>query len=86
MPATKAYMERRNKEVDIMQKNICVYYGLKVPGSRWETPPTVIESEQVKILWDLQMLFLPSLGSLPELVHHCLLKVKRKKKTTIFGL
>ncbi|TWW57300.1 hypothetical protein D4764_07G0000190, partial [Takifugu flavidus] len=30
-------------------------YGLEVPGSRWETPPKVVENKQAKILWDFQI-------------------------------
>ena len=39
---------------DIIDRNICAEYRLKVPGSRWETPPKVIE-KQVQILGDLQV-------------------------------
>ncbi|TWW75426.1 hypothetical protein D4764_13G0000880 [Takifugu flavidus] len=43
MLAGKAYMERHNQ------------YGLEFPGSRWETPPKVLENKQAKILWDFQI-------------------------------
>ncbi|TWW69265.1 COP9 signalosome complex subunit 1 [Takifugu flavidus] len=55
MLAGKAYMERHNQVAGIVYRNICTEYGLEVPGSRWETPPKVLENEQAKILWDLQI-------------------------------
>ena len=30
-------------------------YGLEVPGSRWKTPPKVVENKRAKILWDFQI-------------------------------
>ncbi|TWW69263.1 hypothetical protein D4764_18G0000690 [Takifugu flavidus] len=55
MLAGKAYMERHNQVAGIVYRNICTEYGLEVPGTRWETPPKVVENKQAKILWDLQI-------------------------------
>ncbi|TWW76591.1 hypothetical protein D4764_13G0012530 [Takifugu flavidus] len=55
MLAGKAYMERHNQVAGIVYRNICTEYGLEVPGSRWETPPKVLENKQAKILWDFQI-------------------------------
>ncbi|TWW53461.1 uncharacterized protein LOC130519722 [Takifugu flavidus] len=55
MLAGKAYMERHNQVAGIVYRNICTEYGLEVPGTRWETPPKVVENEQAKILWDFQI-------------------------------
>ncbi|TWW69232.1 hypothetical protein D4764_18G0000380 [Takifugu flavidus] len=55
MLAGKAYMERHNQVAGIVYRNICTEYGLEVPGSRWETPPKVVENKQAKILWDFQI-------------------------------
>ncbi|TWW67382.1 hypothetical protein D4764_02G0004230 [Takifugu flavidus] len=55
MLAGKAYMERHNQVAGIVYRNICTEYGLEVPGTRWETPPKVVENEQTKILWDFQI-------------------------------
>ncbi|TWW59309.1 hypothetical protein D4764_06G0008390 [Takifugu flavidus] len=52
MLAGKAYMEWHNQVAGIVYRNICTEYGLEVPGTRWETPPKVVENEQAKILWD----------------------------------
>ncbi|TWW71259.1 hypothetical protein D4764_17G0007420 [Takifugu flavidus] len=54
MLAGKAYMERHNQVAGIVYRNICTEYGLEVPGSRWETPPKMLENKQAKILWDFQ--------------------------------
>ena len=51
----KSDMECHNHVAGIIHRNICAKYGLEVPGSRWETPPKVIENERVKILWDFQI-------------------------------
>ena len=48
-------MELLNQVAGIIHRNICTKYGLEVPGSRWETPPKVIENEPVKNLWDFQI-------------------------------
>ncbi|TWW62748.1 hypothetical protein D4764_04G0013950 [Takifugu flavidus] len=55
MLAGKAYMERHNQVAGIVYRNICTKYGWEVPGSRWETPPKVVENKQAKILWDFQI-------------------------------
>ena len=49
MQAGKADMEHHNQLTGIMHKNICIKYGLEVPGSRWGTPPKVIENKEVTI-------------------------------------
>ena len=54
MLAGKAYMERHNQVASIVHRNICTEYGLEVPGSRWKTPPKVIQNDRAKILWDFQ--------------------------------
>ncbi|TWW69252.1 hypothetical protein D4764_18G0000580 [Takifugu flavidus] len=36
-------------------RNICTKYGLEVPGSKWETPPKVLENKQAQILRDFQI-------------------------------
>ena len=51
----QTYMEHHNQAGGIIHRNICAEYRLKVPGSRWETPPKVIENEWVKILLDFQI-------------------------------
>ncbi|TWW61003.1 hypothetical protein D4764_05G0010930 [Takifugu flavidus] len=53
--AGKTYMERHNQVAGIVYRNICTEYGLEVPGSRWETPPKVLENKQAKIPWDFQI-------------------------------
>lgn len=55
MLAGKAYMERHNQVAGIVYRNICAEYGLETPGSRWETPPKVVENDRAKILWDFQI-------------------------------
>ena len=45
--AGKAYMEHRNQVAGIIHRNICVKYELNVQGSRWKTPPKVIENKLV---------------------------------------
>ncbi|TWW67366.1 hypothetical protein D4764_02G0004070 [Takifugu flavidus] len=55
MLAGKAYMERHNQVAGIVYRKFCTKYGLEVPGSRWETPPKVVENKQAKILWDFQI-------------------------------
>ncbi|XP_076610522.1 uncharacterized protein LOC143335176 [Chaetodon auriga] len=52
MLAGKAYMECHNQVASIIHRNICTEYGLEVPGSRWKTPPKVIQNNQAKIPWD----------------------------------
>ena len=54
MLAGKAYMERHNQVASIIHRHICTEYGLEVPGSRWKTPPKVIQNDRAKILWDFQ--------------------------------
>ncbi|KAJ0057310.1 hypothetical protein NL108_002264 [Boleophthalmus pectinirostris] len=55
MLAGKAYTERHNQVVGIVYGNICAEYRLETPGSRWETPPKVVENDRAKILWDFQI-------------------------------
>ena len=51
----KPDMERHKQVASMIHRNICGEYGLKAQGSRWQTPPKVIESKWVKILWDFQI-------------------------------
>lgn len=56
MHSSTAHLKRHNQEAGIEYKNICVEYGLKVPGLKWATPPNLVtENEQAKILWDSQI-------------------------------
>ncbi|TWW67367.1 hypothetical protein D4764_02G0004080 [Takifugu flavidus] len=55
MLAGKADIEWHNQVAVIVYRNICTECGLEVPGSRWETPPKVVENKQAKILWDFQV-------------------------------
>ena len=55
MLAGKAYLERHNQGGGIVYRSICTEYGLEVPGSKWTTPPKVIENNQAKILCDIQI-------------------------------
>ena len=56
MLAMKAYMEHHNQVAGIVYRNICAEYGSETPGSKWETPPKVVENDRAKILWDFQIL------------------------------
>ena len=56
MQAGTVYSERHNQVASIIYRHICAEYGLEVPGSKWATPPQVIENEPAKILWDFQIL------------------------------
>ncbi|KAF7645372.1 hypothetical protein LDENG_00205860, partial [Lucifuga dentata] len=49
-----AYTERHSQVAGIVYRNICVEYGLKVPKSKWETPPKVVENSRAKVLWDFK--------------------------------
>ena len=51
MLAGEVYMEHHNQVVGII--HICGEYGLEVPGSRWETPPTVVAGQDPVGLPDL---------------------------------
>ena len=44
----EAYMEHQNHVAGIINRNMCAEYGLKVPGSRWETTPKVIGNKWVR--------------------------------------
>ena len=55
MQAETAYMECHNQVASIVYRNICTEYGLEVPRSQWKTPPKVVDNDQAKILWDLQI-------------------------------
>lgn len=39
----------------LVYRNIYAKYELEVPRSKWKTPPKVIENDQVRILWNFQM-------------------------------
>ncbi|KAF7665893.1 hypothetical protein LDENG_00129980 [Lucifuga dentata] len=54
MLAGTAYTERHNQAAGIVYRIICAEYGLEVPKSKWETPPTVVENGRAKVLWDFK--------------------------------
>lgn len=39
----------------IVYENTSSEYGHEVPGSKWTTPPNLIENDQTKILWSFQV-------------------------------
>lgn len=45
MLAGRACMERYNQGAGIVYRIICAEYGLEVLRSKWETPPSVVETE-----------------------------------------
>lgn len=44
MQPSVAYMELYNHMTGSVHSNICDEYGLEVPGSKWETPPKVVNN------------------------------------------
>ena len=55
MQVGMVYLELHNQVVSIVYKIICAKYELELPGSKWTTPPRLIENNQAKIVWNFRI-------------------------------
>lgn len=48
-------MDRHNQVAGRAYRNICAEYDLEIPGTKWDPPPWMVENDQTKTQWDLQI-------------------------------